>query len=44
MKPHERAAAWLITGPLGHLLGGLIDWSTAIGRLLLARVTGRRFD
>lgn len=23
----ERAAAWLVTGPMGHLLAGILDWS-----------------
>jgi hypothetical protein len=26
----ERALAWLITGPLGHLASGLADWGGAV--------------
>jgi hypothetical protein len=36
-----RAAAWLYTGPLGHLYGGLADWVSLLGRLALARARGR---
>lgn len=35
--PHERFAAWLWTGPIGHLYGGLTDFV-----LLLARILGGR--
>jgi hypothetical protein len=39
MRPDERFAAWLVTGPAGHLVAGLTDftvlfvryWSTRIG-------------
>jgi hypothetical protein len=31
-----RFAAWLYTGPLGHLAGGVLDWVA-----LLARGSGR---
>ncbi|MGI8579937.1 MAG: hypothetical protein ACR2K9_05255 [Solirubrobacteraceae bacterium] len=38
----SRLAAWLVTGPIGHLIAGLIDWG-AIGRKVLwARLRGRR--
>jgi hypothetical protein len=33
----ERAQAWLWTGPLGHLYGGLTDFV-----VLLARIAGAR--
>jgi hypothetical protein len=40
-----RALAWVYTGPLGHLYGGLADWLTLLGRLAggraLARVRAR---
>ncbi len=35
----RRLESWLWTGPLGHLLGGVIDFS-----LLLARALVRRWD
>jgi hypothetical protein len=31
-------AAWLVTGPLGHLYAGLADWAELLLRLLRARV------
>jgi hypothetical protein len=33
----ERAAAWVVTGPLGHLVAGLADWAVLLGRLAWAR-------
>jgi hypothetical protein len=36
-----RALAWVYTGPLGHLYGGLADWAALLGRLALARVRAR---
>ncbi|WP_187368950.1 hypothetical protein [Baekduia soli] len=36
-----RLAAWLYTGPLGHLYGGLLDWASLLGRLLWMRVRAR---
>jgi hypothetical protein len=41
LPPSTRAAAWLYTGPLGHLYGGVADWVTLVGRLLLARARRR---
>jgi hypothetical protein len=38
---HRRFAAWLWTGPLGHLLGGGLDLLEALGRYWLARLRGR---
>jgi hypothetical protein len=42
----ERVLAALISGPVGHLVGGLIDWLAllgALGRRRLARlITGAR--
>jgi hypothetical protein len=32
---------WLWTGPLGHLLGGGVDFGIALARYLLARVRSR---
>jgi hypothetical protein len=36
-----RARAWVYTGPLGHLSGGLADWCGLVGRLAVARVRRR---
>jgi hypothetical protein len=36
-----RFAAWLYTGPVGHLYGGLADWSELMGRYLWAKARGR---
>jgi hypothetical protein len=33
----RRLEAWLWTGPLGHLIGGVIDFSLALGRALVRR-------
>jgi hypothetical protein len=33
---------WLWTGPLGHLLGGGLDFAQALARYLLARARRRR--
>jgi hypothetical protein len=40
-KP-ERTAARLVTGPLGHLYGGVVDWTTLLARYAWARARGRR--
>jgi hypothetical protein len=36
-----RTLAWVYTGPLGHLYGGLADWATLLGRLAVTRVRTR---
>ena len=41
LSPLTRASAWLYTGPVGHLYGGLVDWVSLVGRLLLARARER---
>jgi len=41
MKPARRAQAWIVTGPPGHLAGGLADWAELLGRWALARARGR---
>ena len=33
-----RLAAWLVTGPLGHLWGGLADWATLLARVARERI------
>ena len=30
--PHVVVAAWIATGPLGHLYAGVVDWVEAIVR------------
>jgi hypothetical protein len=40
-SPSTRALAWIYTGPLGHLYGGLADWSILLARVLLARARTR---
>ena len=41
MSPRDRAAAWLLTGPAGHLASGVADWAVLLWRLAGARVRGR---
>jgi hypothetical protein len=36
-----RLAAWLYTGPLGHLYGGLADWLSLLSRYALSRAWSR---
>jgi hypothetical protein len=36
----SRLAAWLVTGPLGHLWGGLADWAELLARWARSRVRG----
>jgi hypothetical protein len=33
--------SWLWTGPVGHLLGGSLDFATALARYLIAQARGR---
>jgi hypothetical protein len=35
--PHEVVAAWLLTGPLGHLYAGIADWLGLLVRYARAR-------
>jgi hypothetical protein len=39
--PVRRMETWLWTGPLGHLLGGGVDFGQALARYLFARTRGR---
>jgi hypothetical protein len=39
-SPLERAETWLWTGPMGHLVGGTLDFVEALCRHLLARARG----
>jgi hypothetical protein len=41
MPPGRRLAAWIVTGPLGHLYGGVADWATLLARYAWARARGR---
>ena len=38
LSPSTRVAAWLYTGPLGHLYGGVADWAALLSRYLLSRM------
>ena len=37
----RRVSAWLYTGPVGHLYGGVADWSELMVKYLWARARGR---
>jgi hypothetical protein len=37
----ERLAAWLVTGPLGHLYSGMADLAVFAARLIARRLRGR---
>ncbi len=41
LTPARRLEAWIVTGPLGHLAGGLADWGGLLARWASARVRGR---
>jgi hypothetical protein len=41
LSPTARAAAWLMTGPVGHLASGLADWAVLLWRLANARARGK---
>jgi hypothetical protein len=41
LSPSARVLAWVYTGPLGHLYGGLADWGALLSRLALARAHKR---
>ncbi|MCW3012589.1 MAG: hypothetical protein JWO90_2993 [Solirubrobacterales bacterium] len=41
MPRRTRVAAWILTGPLGHLYGGVVDWALLASRYGLARLRGR---
>jgi len=42
LRSSERFLAWLVTGPLGHLLAGLADCGVLVWRLVWMRI--RRSD
>jgi hypothetical protein len=37
----QRIGAWIYTGPVGHLYGGVVDWGELLARYLWARARGR---
>ena len=37
----RRLVTWLVTGPLGHLAAGLLDWFELLARYWWARLRGR---
>ena len=38
----DTAAAWIATGPIGHLVAGIADWLELLGRYVRARARGKR--
>jgi hypothetical protein len=42
MPPHERAAAWLVTGPVGHLAAGTVDWIVLFWKVFRTAVRRKR--
>jgi hypothetical protein len=36
-SPLEVVLAWLVTGPLGHLVAGVADWAGVLVRYVRAR-------
>jgi hypothetical protein len=36
-RPHEVLAAWIVTGPIGHLYAGIADGAGLLVRLVRAR-------
>jgi hypothetical protein len=41
VRPRPRFAAWLYTGPLGHLYAGAADTAVLLTRFCWARLRGR---
>ncbi|MBA3326917.1 MAG: hypothetical protein H0T43_01280 [Solirubrobacterales bacterium] len=42
--PHVVLAAWIATGPVGHLGAGVLDWLGLLGRLARARAREKRLE
>ena len=40
----ERIAAWIVTGPVGHLVAGALDWGQLLARVLVARARGKEVE
>jgi hypothetical protein len=41
LPPHVRIAAWVVTGPVGHLCAGVVDWAALLARHWWARARRR---
>jgi len=41
-QPLRAAETWLWSGPVGHLVGGSLDFAQALYRYLRSRANGRR--
>jgi hypothetical protein len=41
MGARRRLAAWIVTGPVGHLYGGVLDLTALLARTAYARARGR---
>jgi hypothetical protein len=41
MSRRRRLAAWLVTGPIGFLVAGAVDWLAMVARYARARARGR---
>jgi hypothetical protein len=41
LPPGTRFAAWVVTGAVGHLWGGVVDWAELLVRYWWARLRGR---
>jgi hypothetical protein len=41
LPPAGRLAAWLVCGPVGHLVAGVVDWLALVGRYGWRRLRGR---
>lgn len=41
-SPREVLAAWVVTGPVGHLVAGIADWLQMLSRYVRARARGER--
>jgi hypothetical protein len=42
VPPSERFAAWLLTGPVGHLVAGVADFAVLFYRLASRALSSRR--
>ena len=40
-RTRTRAWAWVVTGPVGHLWGGVADWTALFARLAWRRMVAR---
>ena len=41
LPPHVRLAAWIVTGPVGQLCAGVVDWAALLARYWWARARRR---